>query len=90
MPYKRKADRNRNQRKLLRGYRKAQAEYVRGVEAKVLSLEASNALLVAMLARQEETGYSWAHEQEQDKRILQLEAEVARIEAMMTAPEEVL
>ena len=77
-------------RKRMRAYRKAQAVYVRGLETHVLSLEADNALLTAMLAQAEETGFSPQHETEQDKRILQLEAEnvlihtdLARLEVMM-------
>ena len=76
--------------KRMRAYRKAQAEYVHSLEAKVLALETDNTLLRAMLVQAEETGFSPEHEMAQDKRILQLEAEhvlmqtdLARIEMMV-------
>ena len=83
MPYKRKADRNRNQRKLLRGYRKTHAQYMASLEVRVVQQDAEIALLRAIMGRQEDTGYSWEREQVQDRRILQLEADLARLEVMV-------
>ena len=90
MPYKRKADRNRNQRKLMREYGKAHAEYVASLEARVVQQDADIALLRGILGRQENAGYSWEHEQKQDAEIadlkkanFQLQVDMARLEMLM-------
>ncbi len=69
--------------KRMRAYRKAQAQYVRGLEAQLLAAEADNTLLRAMLVQAEETGFSPQRETEQDKRILHLESDMARLEVML-------
>lgn len=90
MPYKHKAERNRNQRKLMRGYRAAQVEYVGALERQIIQQAADIALLRAMLGRQEYTGYSWEREQRQDAEILtlkkanvQLQVDMVRLEMLM-------
>ena len=72
MPLSKKANRKR-----MRDNRKVHAAYVHTLETEVLGLEAENALLRGILAKQEETGYSWERENEQDRKIAGLQAVLA-------------
>ena len=65
-------------RKRMRAYRKAQVEYVHGLETRVLALEAENTLMTAILSQAEYTGYP-LQETSSEARLNAIEARQAQL-----------